>query len=512
MTHLSELARLQAGQAAATAADGTGLTFAQLDDESRRLAALLEARGLQPGDTVAILLENIPRYLSAAWGALRAGLRIVPVNWHLSAAEAVYIAGDSGARALITSATLAPLASEIAASGPVLEARLMCGPAAGFEDLDAALAASSPERPAEEPGGQVMFYSSGTTGGPKGIKRTLPPEPFGSAQMLETLLSALYGFGPDTVYLCTGPLYHAAPLGWSLGAQGLGGQVVVMPRFDAEACLAMIEQFRVTHVQFVPTMFVRLLKLAPEVRARYDLSSLRRVVHAAAPCPVEVKRAIIEWLGPIVDEYYAASEGNCYFAIGSEEWLAHPGSVGKALLGTPHILDDDGTEVGRARWARSGSRARGCSSTTTTRRRRRVQRPGLEHARRPGPGRRRRLPVPVGPADRPDHHRRRQRLPEGDRGRAGHAPRSRRRRRHRAARRGDGPGDPRRRPASRGVTGGPELEQELSSTARGSSRVQAAPARRLRHRAAAGPSGKILRRLVRDTYLEGAAGTGAAGG
>jgi long-chain acyl-CoA synthetase len=347
MTHLSELARVAGGQAAATAADGTGLTFAQLDDESRRLASLLAARGLQPGDTAAILMENIPRYLAAAWGALRAGLRIVPVNWHLSAAEAVYIANDSGARALITSGTLAPLAGEIAASSPVLDVRLMAGgPADGFEDLDAALAASSPERPGQEPGGQIMFYSSGTTGRPKGIKRTLPPAPFGGEQLLEGILSGLYGFGADTVYLCTGPLYHAAPLGWSLGAQGLGGQVVVMPRFDPEACLAMIEQFRVTDVQFVPTMFVRMLKLAPEVRARYDLSSLRRVVHAAAPCPVEVKRAVIGWLGPIVDEYYAASEGNCYFAIGSAEWLEHPGSVGRPLLGTPHILADDGTELG----------------------------------------------------------------------------------------------------------------------------------------------------------------------
>jgi long-chain acyl-CoA synthetase len=347
MTHLSELAAARPDQPATTAADGTGLTYAQLDDESRRLAALLEARGLEAGDTIAILLENIPRYLSAAWGALRAGLRIVPVNWHLSAAEAVYIAGDSGARALITSATLAPLASVIAASSSAAEVRLVTGgPVDGFEDYDAALAATSPERPAAEPGGQIMFYSSGTTGRPKGIKRALPPEPFGSAQMLEGILSGLYGFGRDTVYLCTGPLYHAAPLGWSLGAQGLGGQVVVMPRFDPEACLAMIEQFRVTHVQFVPTMFVRMLKLAPEVRARYDLSSLRTVVHAAAPCPVEVKRAVIDWLGPIVAEYYAASEGNCYFAIGSADWLAHPGSVGRPLLGTPHILDDDGTELG----------------------------------------------------------------------------------------------------------------------------------------------------------------------
>jgi long-chain acyl-CoA synthetase len=346
MTHLSELAAARPGQAAATAADGASLTFAQLDDESRRLASLLEGRGLEPGDTVALLVENVPRFLSAAWGALRAGLSLVPVNWHLSAAEAVYIARDSGARALITSGTLAPLASQITAAGPVLEAKVAIGePIDGFESFDAALAGSSPERPAAEAGGRVMFYSSGTTGRPKGIRHDGPPAPFGSDTVLEGLLAGLYGFGPDTVYLCTGPLYHAAPLGWSLGAQALGGEVVVMPRFDPEACLALIEKYRVTDAQFVPTMFVRMLKLAPEIRARYDLSSLRRVVHAAAPCPADVKRAMIGWLGPIVEEYYAASEGNCYFAIGSPEWLAHPGSVGRPLLGTPHILGEDGAEL-----------------------------------------------------------------------------------------------------------------------------------------------------------------------
>jgi long-chain acyl-CoA synthetase len=346
MTHLSELARTQPDRPAATAADGTGVTFAQLDDESRRLAALLESRGLVPGDTVAIACENIPRYLPAVWGALRAGLLLVPVNWHLSPAEALYIARDSGARALISSGTLAALASELAAASPALATRLVTGgPVDGFEDYDAALSASSTERPAAEVSGHVMFYSSGTTGRPKGIRRNEPPAAFGSEQLLEALLAGLYGFSTETVYLCTGPLYHAAPLGWSLGAQALGGQVVVMPRFDPEACLAMIEKFRVTHVQFVPTMFVRLLKLPPEVRARYDLSSLRTVVHAAAPCPPDVKRAMIEWFGPIIEEYYAASEGNCYFAIGSADWLAHPGSVGRPLLGTPHVLGDDGAEV-----------------------------------------------------------------------------------------------------------------------------------------------------------------------
>jgi len=345
--HLSELARAQPDQAAVTAADGTGLTFAQLDDESRRLASLLHARGLRDGDTVAILLENIPRFLAAAWGAQRAGVWFVPVNWHLSAAEAVYIAQDSTAQALVTSGTLAVLADEIAGKCPGLATKLVTGGAIdGFEDYDAALAASSAERPAREINGHYMFYSSGTTGRPKGIKRSALPTPFGSGLPLETTLAGLYGFGPETVYLCTGPLYHAAPLGWSLGTGALGGEVVVMDRFDPEACLALIEQRRVTHAQFVPTMFVRMLKLAPEVRARYDLSSLRVAVHAAAPCPPGVKRAMIDWLGPIIHEYYAASEGNCYFAIDSEQWLAHPGSVGQPLLGTPHILDGDGSELG----------------------------------------------------------------------------------------------------------------------------------------------------------------------
>jgi long-chain acyl-CoA synthetase len=220
MTHLSELARAQPGAPAATAADGTGLTFAQLDDESRRRASLLAGRGLQPGDTVAILLENVPRYLAAAWGVLRAGLVLVPVNWHLSAAEAVYIARDSGARAVITSGTLASPARELAAASPVLETRLATGgPVDGFEDLDAAaaLAASSPERPAGEVSGQVMFYSSGTTGRPKGIRHNAPPAAFGSEQVVESLLAGLYGFSTETIYLCTGPLDHAAPLGRSLG-------------------------------------------------------------------------------------------------------------------------------------------------------------------------------------------------------------------------------------------------------------------------------------------------------
>ena len=169
--------------------------------------------------------------------------------------------------------------------------------------------------------------------------------PIGATGPIDELMRRLYGLGPDSVYLSTGPLYHAAPLGWSTAAQRAGGTAVVMERFDPLQTLELIERYRVTHVQFVPTMMRRLLRLPDEDRRRYDLSSLRTVIHAAAPCPVDLKREIIDWLGPIVWEYYAGSEGNGYFAIDSADWLAHPGSVGRAMYGTPHVLDDEGAEL-----------------------------------------------------------------------------------------------------------------------------------------------------------------------
>ena len=291
-------------------------------------------------------MDNRLEFLIAAWGAQRAGLFFVPVNWHLSAAEATYVVNDSGARAIVASAQVAELAMCVVAQAPELTVRLMVGAAIGpFESFADTLLDFAADRPPVEPNGYPMFYSSGTTGRPKGIKPDLPTTPFGTPLILEPLLEALYRFGADSVYLSTGPLYHAAPMGWSLCTQALGGRVAIMDRFDAENCLAMIEKHRVTHAQFVPTMFVRLLKLAPELRARYDLSSLQVVVHAAAPCPVAVKRQMIEWFGPIVYEYYAGSEANCFFAVDSVEWLLHPGTVGKPLLGNPHVLDDDGVEL-----------------------------------------------------------------------------------------------------------------------------------------------------------------------
>jgi acyl-CoA synthetase (AMP-forming)/AMP-acid ligase II len=220
------------------------------------------------------------------------------------------------------------------------------GTVPGWDSYEAAVA----DHPAEDVDGETegswMFYSSGTTGRPKGIVPVRTVEPFGaSGGSLRMLMEGMYGFGTDSVYLCPAPLYHAAPLGWSTTAQRIGASVVVMERFDAEHALALIERHRVTHAQFVPTHFIRLLKLPDEVRRRYDVSSLTTVIHAAAPCPVDAKRAMLDWWGPIIHEYYAGSEGNGFCAIGPQEWLAHPGSVGRPITAAVHILDDDHREL-----------------------------------------------------------------------------------------------------------------------------------------------------------------------
>jgi acyl-CoA synthetase (AMP-forming)/AMP-acid ligase II len=232
------------------------------------------------------------------------------------------------------------------AARTTLEVRLMVdGTAAGFESYDGATAGMEARPLEHETEGACMFYSSGTTGRPKGIERPLSGRPYGSSQPLDALISAGYGFGLDTVYLCPAPLYHAAPLGWSMATQRLGGTVILMERFDPLETLALIERHRVTHAQFVPTMFVRMLKLPADERRRFDLSSLRAVIHAAAPCPVDVKRQMIEWWGPLIYEYYAGSEGNGFCAIDSADWLAHPGSVGRPVGVEIHIVGEDGREV-----------------------------------------------------------------------------------------------------------------------------------------------------------------------
>jgi acyl-CoA synthetase (AMP-forming)/AMP-acid ligase II len=326
---------------------GTVVTYKELDDRSKRLAQLFYSRGLRPGDHLAVLLENHPRYFEVYWAAQRCGLYTTPINWHLKADEVGYVVEDCGATALVTSAALAQIAKEIDPHLGGVNIRLAVdGDVAGYERYEDAVAGFPAEPLAAEVEGGFMFYSSGTTGRPKGIKSALTGEPFGAGGgTIILLIGQLYGFTADTVYLCPAPLYHAAPFGWSTAAQRLGGTVVLMERFDAARTLELIEEHRVTHAQFVPTHFVRMLKLSDEERQAHDLSSLEMVVHAAAPCPVDVKRRMIDWWGPIIHEYYAGSEGNGYCAIGPDQWLAHPGSVGVSVIGKVHIVGDDGHEV-----------------------------------------------------------------------------------------------------------------------------------------------------------------------
>lgn len=317
--------------------------FAALDDKSRRLAALLRGRGLEAGDRVALLTGNDAHFFVAAWAARRCGLRFVPINRHLTAAEAAYIVDDSDACALIVSAAFSSLGTDVAALAPNVVQRLVLGGEAdGFEPLDQVLPTIDPIADEDQRAGVVMPYSAGTTGRPKGILRPLPNQPFEAPLPIERLMVGRYAFGAESVYLSPAPLYHAAPCAWSIGTQALGGTVVLLERFDPQAALAAIEQHRVTHAQFVPTHLIRMLRLPAEVRARYDVSSLKVLVHAAAPCPADVKRAIIDWFGPVIYEYYGGSEGVGIVTIDTPQWLDRPGSVGKPADGRIHILDDKG--------------------------------------------------------------------------------------------------------------------------------------------------------------------------
>jgi long-chain acyl-CoA synthetase len=328
------------------AGSGRVVTYAELDRASNQFAHHLRSVGLQRGDHVAVLLPNRMEFFESTWGALRAGLYLTPINWHLRSGEAGYIVADCGARALVVSADLADTVADLGRDLDGVELRLVAGgDIDGFQSYEAALAKHPGAPIGDESAGMWMFYSSGTTGRPKGIEAPLHDGPVGAPTPFDMLLTGLYGFSADTVYLSPSPLYHAAPAGWTNGTQRIGGTVVVMETFDPAAFLSLIERYRVTHTQVVPTHLVRLLKLPEEERRRYDLSSLQSLVHAAAPCPVEVKRSVIDWLGPIVHEYYAGSEGNGFCAIGPGEWLSHPGSVGRNLMGTTHVCDRDGNEL-----------------------------------------------------------------------------------------------------------------------------------------------------------------------
>ncbi|WP_019925234.1 AMP-binding protein [Nocardia sp. BMG111209] len=327
------------------ASTGTVVTYRALVDDSRAIAELLWSRGIRHGDCVALLMENNAHFLTIAWAAQRIGLRYVTVSTRLLPEEVAYTLRDSGARALFTSARHLETAVAATAGLPAVGARFVVDAAhPGFEDPATALRALPGERVADEREGIDLLYSSGTTGRPKGVVAELPLHPLGTPPGVADLLHRYWGIDEHSVYLSPAPLYHAAPLRFSMTTHRYGGTVVVMEKFEPDRALDLIERYRVTHTQMVPTMFIRMLKLPAAQRDR-DLSSLRTVIHAAAPCPPDTKRAMIDWLGPIVHEYYSCTENCLFTALDAAEWLAHPGSVGRAILGTPHILDETGREL-----------------------------------------------------------------------------------------------------------------------------------------------------------------------
>ncbi|CAN5618627.1 acyl-CoA synthetase [soil metagenome] len=329
------------------AGSGFTQTFGELDAAANRLSHLFRAAGLESGDHVAICLENHPRYLEVIWGCHYAGLIYTAASSRLTSHELQYIVNDCGARVFITSKYKADQAAEIASETPDVELRLMLDDTIeGYESYEATVAAHPAEPLENRVAGMDMLYSSGTTGLPKGVLREYVEEPLESTGgPIVSLLQLLFALDDSSVYLSPAPFYHAAPLRFCLAAQSLGATVVAMEHFDAEGYLAAVEKYSVTHSQVVPTMFVRMLKLDPAVREKYDVASLHAVIHAAAPCPVPVKKQMIEWFGPVVHEYYAGTEGNGFVYCNSEQWLAHEGTVGMPLNCVLHICDDQGEEV-----------------------------------------------------------------------------------------------------------------------------------------------------------------------
>ena len=317
-------------------------TYGELEARANRAARLFADAGLAPGDGLAVLVGNRPDVFVLFWAAMRLGLYFTPVSIHLKAEEVRWILTASRAKALVVADELA---DRLPADDLPAARWLLGGSAPGWTGFESACAPFPDRLPEGACEGAPLLFSSGTTGRPKGVINMRPGRPLGETSDLARRRMALHGIDADTVYLSTAPLYHSAPLRYCEMVLRNGGRAVVMERFDAEQALALIEQERVTHSQWVPTMFVRLLRLPPEVRERHDLSSHRVAVHAAAPCPVGVKRQMLDWWGPIVHEYYSATEANGQTVIGPEEWLAHPGSVGRPLMGEVRIRDEQGRDL-----------------------------------------------------------------------------------------------------------------------------------------------------------------------
>ena len=348
MLYIDEVARAAPDRLAIhMCATGQEITFADLDRASNRAAQAMRRCGIGRGEHVLIVSDNRPEMLELCFAADRAGIYYTTASTHLKAEEISFIARDCGARLIAVSDRLPVIAGSLAKDAGEGVHLIAIGELGAPWEPYADWCGGCPETPIDDPAqGLDMLYSSGTTGRPKGIKWTLPDQPPGQRTMLIDLLCGLFGYDYDTRYLNPAPLYHAAPLRHVMTTLKRGGQAFVMDRFDAEEALRLIALHRITHSQWVPTMFVRMLKLDEAKRASHDVSSLRMALHAAAPCPVHIKRAMMDWWGLILHEYYAGTENNGFCAITPQEWEDHVGSVGRAKLGTLHICDEAGEELG----------------------------------------------------------------------------------------------------------------------------------------------------------------------
>ena len=325
---------------------GETVSFGQLESRSNQGAHLFRSCGLKRGDHVVILIENNRHFLEICYSADRSGLYYTTTSTYFTPYEIEHIIKDCRAKVFITSYAMAEVAAKLVSRIPDVTHRYMVGGVIpGYESWETACAGLPEDPISDEMQGLDMLYSSGTTGRPKGVKWSLTGKKPGELTMLIELLCRLFGYDSDTRYLCPGPLYHAAPLRHSMTTINKGGTVFIMKKFDAEEALRIIETERITHSQWVPTMFVRMLKLSHDVRLKYDVSSQKCALHAAAPCPIDIKKKMLDWWGMIIHEYYSGTENNGFCKISPEEWLTHKGSVGKAALGTLHICDEDGNEL-----------------------------------------------------------------------------------------------------------------------------------------------------------------------